>query len=209
VHTGAFETRANGNLASSLDHAGGSTEALGVELRIAHTLSVGLKIMETATRLIGARDLAADGLEQSRESSGVEFLLPAFRPRRSSRRSGTVQSFPDITQVLFGMIAVHNLGGLWKLIVGNVPNPQGPIAEHDRTRRLAEAAARSFSPDALGKGRTCRRGIHRTGTLQGCGIGDRSCIADGSAFFIQRFRAPNGTEFYLPGLGRSVGSGSV
>ena len=143
-------------------------------------------------------------MEQSPESSGVEFFLAAFRPLCSSRRSGTVQSFSDSTQVLLGMIAVHNLGGIGKLIVGNVPNPQGPIPEHDRTRCLAETAARSFSPDALGEGRTCRSGIQRTGTLQGRGIGDGSCIAEGSTFFIQRFRAPNGAKFYLPGLGRSV-----
>jgi hypothetical protein len=123
--------------------------------------------METAPRLMGARDLAADGLEQSRESSGVEFFLAAFRPLRSSWRSGTVQSLSDITQVLFGMIAVNNLGGLWKLIVGDVPNPQGSIPEHGRTRGLAEAATCSFSPDALGEGRACRSGIQRTGTLQG------------------------------------------
>ena len=167
MHTGAFEARANGNLASGLDDAGGSTQALGVELGIAHTLSVGLEIMETATRLMGARDLAADGIEQSPESSGVEFFLAVCCPLRSSWRSGTVQSFCDITQVLFGMIAVNNLGGIGKLIVGDVPNPQGPIPEHGRARSLAEAAARSFSPDALGEGRTCRSGIQRTGTLQG------------------------------------------
>jgi len=73
----------------------------------------------------------------------------------------------EIAQVPLGVKAVHNLGGIWKLIVGDVPNPQGPIPEHDGTRRLAEAAARSFSPDALGEGRTCRSGIQRTGTLQG------------------------------------------
>ena len=78
VPTGEFETGANGRLASSLDNADGSTEALGVELGIAHMVSVGLEVMETAARLIGARDLAADGVEQSPESSGVEFLLPAF-----------------------------------------------------------------------------------------------------------------------------------
>jgi hypothetical protein len=121
VHTSAFETRADGKLASGLDHAGGSTQTLGVELGIAHTLSVGLEIMETATRLIGARDLTAEGMEQSPESSGVEFIFPALSPLRSSWRSGTVQSFSDSTQVLFGMIAVHNLGGVGKLSVGDVP----------------------------------------------------------------------------------------
>ena len=105
--------------------------------------------------------------EQRPESSGVEFFLAAFCPLSSPWGGGTVKSFSEITQVLFGMIAVHNLGGLGKLIVGDVPNPQGPIPEHDRTWCLAEAAARSFSPDALGEGRTCRSGIQRTGTLQG------------------------------------------
>ena len=127
MHTGAFETGGNGHLASGLDHAGGSAQALGVELGIAHTVSIGLEIMETATGLIGARDLATEGVEQSPESSGVEFLFPAVRPLSRSWRSGTVESFSDITQVLLGMIAVHNLGGSGKLIVGDVPNPQGPI----------------------------------------------------------------------------------
>jgi hypothetical protein len=80
VHAGALETRADGNLASGLNHAGGSAQALGVEFGIAHTVSVGLEIMETAAGLIRARDLAAESLEQSWESSSVEFLLPAFRP---------------------------------------------------------------------------------------------------------------------------------
>ena len=63
VHTGAFEARANGHFASGLDNAGGSAQALGVELWIAHTLAVGLEIMETATSRIAASDLASDGGE--------------------------------------------------------------------------------------------------------------------------------------------------
>ena len=105
---------------------------MGVEFRIAHTFAVGLEIMETATSQIGARDLAAEGVEQSHKFSGIEFLLTAFCPLSSSWGGGTVKSFPDFTQVLFGMIAVHNLGGLGKLVGGDVPNPQGPIPKHDR-----------------------------------------------------------------------------
>src|SRR2546430_13453183 len=48
------------------------SQTLGVEFRIAHTLAIGLEIMETATSQIGARDLAADGVEQSREFSGID-----------------------------------------------------------------------------------------------------------------------------------------
>jgi hypothetical protein len=50
VHTRALEARANGNLASGLDNAAGSTQALGVELRIAHTLSVSLETGRAPTR---------------------------------------------------------------------------------------------------------------------------------------------------------------
>ncbi len=99
MHPGAFEARADGHLASGLDNASGSTQTLGVELRIAHTLAVGLEIMETATSLVGARNLAAEGLEQSLESSAVEFFLAAFGPLRRSWSSETVQSFAPLAPV--------------------------------------------------------------------------------------------------------------
>jgi hypothetical protein len=47
---------------AGLDHAGGSTQALGVEFGIAHTLSVGLEIMETAA-----------GFHRSEEPGGGEL----------------------------------------------------------------------------------------------------------------------------------------
>jgi hypothetical protein len=60
VHSSAFETCADGHLATGFYYSGGSTQALGVELRVAHPLSVGLKIVETATSLLGAGYLAPD-----------------------------------------------------------------------------------------------------------------------------------------------------
>ena len=134
---------------------------MGVEFRIAHTLAVGLEIMETATSPIGARDLATDGLEQSDELSGIEFFLAAFCPLSSPWGGGTVKSFSESTQIFLGMIAVYNLDGTWKLIVGDVPNPKGPVPEHDPARRLTEATARSFSADALGEGRAFGGGVQR------------------------------------------------
>ena len=55
VHPGAFEPRADSHLASGLDNTGGSTQALSVELRIAHAVSVGLEIMEAAAGLLRTR----------------------------------------------------------------------------------------------------------------------------------------------------------
>jgi hypothetical protein len=140
VHTCAFEARANGDLASSLDNARGSAQALGVKFRVAHTFSVGLEIVQATARVLGTGYLAPDGREQSLEFPGVEFFLPAIHPLESSWRCGTVQSFSEFAQVLFGMKAVDDLHGLGKLICRDVPDPRSAIAEHDLAGRLLEAA---------------------------------------------------------------------
>ncbi len=63
VHSGSFEPRADGYFAPGLYNARGSTQALRMEVRIAHAVSVGLEIVETATRVLGAAHLATDGGE--------------------------------------------------------------------------------------------------------------------------------------------------
>src|SRR5882724_8950049 len=149
MHAGAFETCADGHLASGFHNAGGSAQALGVELRVAHTVSVGLEIVKAATCFLRARDLAADGVKQSLEFSGVEFFLPTFCPLRRAWMSEAVESFSEITQVLFGMIAVNNLGGIGKLILGEIPNPKGPSPSTtlhgawQKRRRVASRQTRS------------------------------------------------------------------
>jgi hypothetical protein len=67
-----------------------------MELRIAHAVSVGLEIMETAASILGARNLAPNGGEENPEFSAVEFFLAPVRPVRSSWASGTIQSFSQI-----------------------------------------------------------------------------------------------------------------
>src|SRR5438552_410974 len=63
VHPGAFEPRADSHLAPSLDNTGGSAQALRMELRIAHAVSVSLEIMEAAAGLLRTRYLAPEGGE--------------------------------------------------------------------------------------------------------------------------------------------------
>src|SRR6266516_1373474 len=53
VHSGSFEPCADGYFAPGLYNARGSTQALRMEVRIAHAVSVGLEIVETATRVLG------------------------------------------------------------------------------------------------------------------------------------------------------------
>jgi len=56
-----------------------------------------------------------------------------FRPLSSPWSGGTVKSFSEIAQVLLGVKAVNDLGGIRKLIVGDIPDPGGAIPEHDPT----------------------------------------------------------------------------
>ena len=58
-----FEARTDGHLTSGLHPAGGSAQALGVELRVAHRLAVSLEIVEAKARLLRTRYLAPDGGE--------------------------------------------------------------------------------------------------------------------------------------------------
>src|ERR1700741_2537928 len=154
MHPGAFEPCTDGHFASSFHHTGGSAQALGLELGVAHTFAVGLEIVQATAGFLGTRYLAADCREQSLEFSGVEFFLPAIRPLESSWRRETVQSFSEFAQVLFGMKAVDDLPGLWKLIFRDVPDPRSAVAEHDLTGRLVEAATQDLASDALGERRT-------------------------------------------------------
>ena len=66
---------------------------------------------------------------------------------------------------MLGVIAVDDLRGIRKLTVGDVPNPNGPVPEHDPAWRLAEAPARGLPPDTLGEGRAFGGGVQRGSTL--------------------------------------------
>ena len=153
MHPGAFEPCTDGHFASSFHHTGGSAQALGVELGVAHTFAVGLEIVQATAGFLGTRYLAADGREQSLEFSGVEFFLPAIRPLPSSWRRETVQSFSEFAQVLFGMKAVDDLYSHRKLIFRDVPDPRSTVAEHDLTERLVETTTPGLTSDALGERR--------------------------------------------------------
>jgi hypothetical protein len=80
--------------------------------------------------------------------------------------------------VLLGVIAIDDLRGIRKLIVGDVPNPNGAISEHDPAWRLAEATARGLPPDALGEEGAFGSCVRHGGTLESRRIGDRPFIAD-------------------------------
>ena len=67
--------------------------------------------------------------------------------------------------MLLGVKAVNDLGSIRKLIVGDVPNPNGPIPKHHAAWRLAETSARGLPPDALGEWRAFGGGVQSAEAL--------------------------------------------
>src|SRR2546425_6040160 len=148
MHPGPFEPGSDGHFASGLHNASGSTQALGVELRVAHAVSVGLEIVQATAGFFGVSHMAANRGEECLEPSGVEFLLPSFRPLGSSRVGRAIKSFAEVTQVLLGVKAVDDLGRSGEQLLHLVPDPGSPIPERRRTLGLAEAAALGSSRNA-------------------------------------------------------------
>jgi hypothetical protein len=67
-----------GHFASGLDNAGGTAQAWGVELWIAHALAIGFETMETATSQIAA---SIPPVESGRENrAGGTITLPRPEP---------------------------------------------------------------------------------------------------------------------------------
>ena len=55
------------------------------------------------------RHLPANGSEQRTELSTIEFFMSSFSPLTGARRGAAIESFTELTQVLLGMKAVHDL----------------------------------------------------------------------------------------------------
>ena len=171
-----------------------------MELWITHALSVGLEIEQTTPRFFGVGYLPANGGEQRMELSAIKFFMSFLSPLNGAQRGEAIESFTELTQVLLGMKAVHDLDGPRKQLRDQIPDPRGTISERRSTRRLGETAPLGLTPDTLSKDGTFLGDVRNESTLDGCRIADRSFIADRSAIAIERFCTSDGAEFDLPSL---------
>jgi len=100
--------------------------------------------------------------------------------------------------------AVNDLGGIRKLIVGDIPDPGAPSPStilRDAWQKRRRVASRQTR---WAKGDRAAAVSNAEALSSAAEISDRPFIADGGALFIERFRTPNGAEFHLAGLGGSV-----
>ena len=158
------------------DHARRHAQALGPELRIAHPVAVADDVLDALAGL-GRVGVGVQGRDQVSEASGVQLGLPVLCPLLGERRPGPVDGFGHVTQMLLGVVDVDDLDGVGKLLVGQVPDPGGAVAEDDLSGGGDEAAPLRLAMGALGEGGRLRVGVAAGRALDGGVVADRPRVA--------------------------------
>src|SRR6185436_3559890 len=94
-----------------------------------------------------------------------------------------------IPEVLASMPDVNNLDRASKVLVGNVPDPLGPIAQHNFLLGPIPAALPSFDVETTAK---------QFGGFDCSGVGGRACVPNRSPFRIGRGLSEDRPQFDFP-----------
>ena len=172
VHAGALEPGADGELASGLDDARRHAKTPRPELRIAHPVAVAGQVVDTLAGLLAGLAVGAQFSQDRIEPPGVQLVPPVLAPPDGQVRAGAVDGLGDITQMPLGVVDVDDFDGAGELFGGQIPDPLGPVADDDASRRGVEAAPPRFAIRPLRE-----RGRQRVGGAAGRAL-DRGAVAD-------------------------------
>ena len=64
---------------------------------------------------------------------------------------GAIEGLGHLAQMLFHVVAIHDLQGLREQLGGDVPDPRSPVADHHLARGLPEVPTLGLALDTLGK----------------------------------------------------------
>jgi hypothetical protein len=162
VHPGPLEPGSDHEFASGFQDASGSAQALCVELRVSHTTAIANEVGRAFGRLVGGTHMGTECMNDSRESSVIQFGTARRGPGLGLLAGGTKGRLSGWVKGFFDLVPIQDLDGLGKQFLGGVPDPGGTIAEHRATccsvnlRRVASRGA------ALLRRHKCR-------TIQGSG----------------------------------------
>jgi hypothetical protein len=131
AHTSSGEPFAEA-FAAALDHPAADGKAILAEFLILHTMRVVLKVARFTAETVRHGGMFLSRLEQlSRNLIRVTFEQGCFlslEPLVGCRRAFALEQAADVSQVLSGMIPVHPLPTIKKVIAGQIPNPRRTIA---------------------------------------------------------------------------------
>ena len=101
----------------------------------------------------------AQGVEEGIDAALVEFVALLFPPLRGEVGAGSVEGFDDLEEMSLGMEDVDDLDGAGEVLIGEVPDPGGAVAEDDLAFGLVEASAFGLAQDAVCEGRGVGVGV--------------------------------------------------
>ncbi|MCY4341996.1 MAG: hypothetical protein OXE83_00260 [Gammaproteobacteria bacterium] len=103
------------------------------------------------------------------------------------------------------MEEVDDLDGAGEVLVGEVPDPGGAVAERDAALGLLEAAALDFAQRALGERGRVGVGVAAGDALDGRVERGRAGVPAWGAVRVKALGGPDGGQLGLAGLGGAVG----
>src|SRR6266853_1486075 len=122
------------------------------EFGIAHPRSIVLKVVRLVLNLFGQLRIVgldrADRVYQLLDLALIEFVLLAQNPAFLFHLLVRVQRACQSPEMLPGMIEIHDLDGPGEVLLCDVPNPVGPVAENDLGLRPAPATLPGLYIDA-------------------------------------------------------------
>jgi hypothetical protein len=106
--------------------------------------------------------------------------------------------------VLLGVKTVHDLDGVGKVLVGKIPDPLRPVAEHGATGGRVEPAASSLALDTSRKFARYFVGIPLRCALDRSRVTDRAGVALRCALLVARLGTPDRDQLHLARLARTI-----
>ena len=152
VHPSALEAVADDDLAPGFNDAGRGAEPFGAEAMVAHTVLVALEVRRRLASLLTAGLVRTEDSEKGVEVSGLELVIALPSPGGGEVAGGSIDRPRHLAEVLHGVEEVDDLGRPRKELVGEIPDPQCPIAEEDLASGTIEASTLRFALDSLPEG---------------------------------------------------------
>ena len=106
--------------------------------------------------------------------------------------------------MLLDVEPVDDLNGVWEQFVSDLPDPSSAVADDHGPRGFGKSSTAGLAQNPLGESGSDLIGIQGGGAFQGCGVGNRTGVADWPTFLVARFGTPDRTQFNFPSLGASV-----
>jgi hypothetical protein len=118
-----------------LDHSRSKKEALGLEFPVLHPSAILIEIFsffpQRLARFRVGNGGGVEGLQQSGNIPSIQLLDPTSNPMLPFSLVVGVEGLSHRPDMLAGMVEIHDLNGLGKMFVGQLPNPGGPIPQEN------------------------------------------------------------------------------